>query len=434
MAQIEEIKRRLSETHATKVFFVDLNGALRSLPVNPDLIEQFVENGVGFDGSSIAGYASVQHSDRILIPDLTSFRMVPGPHGALGFFVGHVYNDRGERCQSDPRAILEAVVREAETVFKVRFLVGPEHEFFLLRSDAFSEDVHTDKAGYFHTTPHDGGEAVRNDILSILKACGFPYEKAHHEVTPSQHEINLEATDPLSAADRTLLFNYVTQQTAAAHGVHATFMPKPFDDQNRSAFHIHLSMQDVEGRNLFFNESEKGNISETARHFIGGVLRHARGTSIIMASTFNSYKAYVLEREAPIVRSWGFRNRSSMVRVPYSHNPRNVRIELRSPDPAGNVYLQVATLIAMGLDGMRNRIEPGRPDGGSTYKKGYGVRVWDRRFLPRSLFEALVEAERSSFLRNLLGESVYRDYMRLKLRDWEEHRTHVTPREHAKYL
>ena len=434
MAKIEEIKRRLNDVSTTKVFFVDLNGRVMSLPINPERIEQFMESGVGFDGSSIAGYASVEQSDRLLIPDPESFRVVPFQDELLGFFIGHIYNERGERSRTDPRAVLEKVVARGESEFQCRFTAGPEHEYFLLKGSDGAESLHTDRAGYFHPTPHDRGEAVRNEIIAILGACGIRFEKAHHEVTPSQHEINLEATDPLQAADRTVLFNHVTQQTAAAHGFHATFMPKPFDGQNRSAFHIHLSMQDLKGQNLFYDASDEGGLSLTARHFIGGILKHARGTSVIMASTFNSYKAYVLEREAPVVRTWGFRNRSSMVRVPYSPDPRNVRIELRSPDPAGNVYLQLATLIAMGLDGLRNKSEPGKPDSGSTYRKRHSTRVWDRRFLPKSLYEALVEAERSHFLPGLLGEHAYQSYMTLKTRDWEDHRTHVTPMEYEKYL
>lgn len=434
MPRIEEIKRRLSETDSTKIFFVDLNGRLMSLPINPEIVDQIIDCGMGFDGSSVAGYASVESSDRILIPDPESFLVVPAKTGRMGFFIGHVFNEKGDRAQADPRAILERVVAQGEQEFGFRFVVGPEHEYFLLRSNELHEEMHTDKAGYFHTTPHDHGEAVRNEILAILGACGIPFEKAHHEVTPSQHEINLQAVNPLQAADRTILFNHVTQQTAAAHGYHATFMPKPFDEQNRSAFHIHISLQDMEGRNLFYSESDEGNLSQTARYFIGGILKHARGTSVIMASTYNSYKAYVLEREAPILRSWGFRNRSSMVRVPYSNDPQSTRVELRSPDPAGNVYLQLAALIAMGLDGVRNRMDAGKPDTGSTYRKRHPKRVWDRRFLPKSLFEALVEAERSRFLRDLLGDRIYENYMALKVRDWEEHRTHVTPREYAKYL
>jgi glutamine synthetase len=434
MPKIEEIKRRLSETDSTMIFFVDLNGRLMTLPINPDIVDRIIESGVGFDGSSVAGYASVESSDRILIPDPESFRVVPSKNGRMGFFIGHVFNEKGDRAQADPRAILERIVAQGEQEFGYRFTVGPEHEYFLLRSNEFHEHMHTDKAGYFHTPPHDHGEAVRNEILAILGACGIRFEKAHHEVTPSQHEINLEAVDPLQASDRTVLFNHVTQQTAAAHGLHATFMPKPFDGQNRSAFHIHVSMQDLEGRNLFYSESDQGNLSQTARHFIGGILKHARGTSLIMASTYNSYKAYVLEREAPVVRSWGFRNRSSMVRVPYSADPQGTRLELRSPDPSGNVYLQMAALIAMGLDGIRNRMDPGKPDTGSTYRKQHQGRLWDRRYLPKSLFEALVEAERSRFLRDLLGDRIFHNYMTLKTRDWEEHRTHVTPREYAKYL
>lgn len=434
MAKIEEIKRRLNEADTTKVFFLDLNGRVMSLPINPERIERFIENGVGFDGSSIAGYASVQNSDRILVPDPESFIVVPFQHERLGFFIGHVYNDKGKRSQTDPRAILERVVAEGETEFKCRFTVGPEYEFFLLNGTEWNENIHTDKAGYFHPAPHDRGGSVRNEIIAVLAACGIPFEKAHHEVTPSQHEINLEATDPLRAADRTVLFNHVTQQTASAQGYHATFMPKPFDGQNRSAFHIHISMQDLEGRNLFAGPTEAEPLSEIARHFIGGILHHARGTSLIMASTENSYKGYVLEREAPVIRSWGFRNRSSMVRVPHFNGPQDVRIELRSPDPWGNVYLQIAALIAMGLDGVRNRKDPGKPDSGNTYRKHYGLKIRDRRFLPKCLYEALAEAERSRFLRQLLGERAYTNFMLLKMRDWEEHRTHVTPREFKKYL
>jgi glutamine synthetase len=211
-------------------------------------------------------------------------------------------------------------------------------------------------------------------------------------------------------------------------------MPKPFDDFNRNAFHIHISMQDLDGKNMFYDADSEDNISNTCKKFIGGILQYARETSIIMASTFNSYKAYVLDREAPIIRGWGFRNRSSMVRVPYSHNPESTRIELRNPDPAGNPYLQIATLIAMGLKGINGDLKCGQPDIGSTYKKKYRYRVWDRRFLPKSMYEALVEAERSKFMKEILGEQIYNTYMSLKINDWEDHRVHVTPRELDKYL
>ncbi|ETR67444.1 MAG: Glutamine synthetase, partial [Candidatus Magnetoglobus multicellularis str. Araruama] len=217
-------------------------------------------------------------------------------------------------------------------------------------------DVHSDKAGYFHSTPHDKGEFIRNKIVEVLQKCNIKYEKAHHEVTPSQHEINLEPVDPLSAADRTILFTYVTQKIAVQHGLYATFMPKPFDGLNRNALHIHLSMQDQSGENIFYDSQADCNLSQIARYFIGGILKYARETSIVMASTFNSYKAYIADREAPIVRGWGFRNRSSMVRVPYSISPANTRIELRNPDPGGNIYLQLAAYIAMGMQGIKEKL------------------------------------------------------------------------------
>ena len=434
MASIEKIKQKLKDTNSTKIFFTDLNGRIMNLQINPEDIESIIANGIGFDGSSVAGYATVDSSDRLLFPDLDSFRLVEFADEKLGFLVGHVYNEKGSRAQADPRAMLEKVLVEAETDYGFKFKVGPEHEFFILDENDFGEKVHSDKAIYFQSTPHDKGEVVRNRIINTLKACGVTFEKSHHEVTPSQHEINLECTDPLTAADRTVLFNYITQMVANEFGYHATFMPKPFDDFNRNAFHIHLSILDSKGDNLFYHVDSEYNISKTGKKFIGGILKYARQTSIVMASTFNSYKAYVMDREAPVVRGWGFKNRSSMVRVPYTIDPKNTRIELRNPDPAGNPYLQMATLIAMGLRGIKEDLDCGQPDIGSIYRKKYKYRVWDKRFLPKSMYEALVEAERSKFLKEVLGERIYNTYMSLKISDWEDHRVHITPRELDKYL
>jgi glutamine synthetase len=434
MANVKEIRERLKNLDSTKIFFADLNGRLMSLPVNPDNIESIISNGIGFDGSSIAGYATVDASDRLLFPDPESFRVVGFEDENLGFFIGHIYNDQESRAQADPRAVLEKVLMEAESEHGFKFQVGPEHEFFILAEDEFGEKVHSDSAGYFQSTPQDKGEPVRNRIIEILKACGISFEKAHHEVTPSQHEINLECAAPLVAADRTVLFNYITQKVAQEFGYHATFMPKPFDDFHRNAYHIHLSMQDLAGRNLFYDADGENHISEIAKKFIAGILKYARETSIIMASTFNSYKAYVFDKEAPVVRGWGFKNRSSMVRLPYTHDPKNTRIELRNPDPAGNPYLQIAVLIGMGLQGIKENLDCGRPDIGSTYKRKYKHRVWDKRFLPKSMYEALVEAERSKFLKEVIGERIYDAYMSLKITDWEDHRVHITERELNKYL
>lgn len=434
MAGIEKIKEKLKDMETTKILFTDLNGRIMSLPINPENIEELIKNGVGFDGSSIAGYATVESSDRLLLPDPESFRVVKFTDETLGFFIGHIYNEWGMRSKSDPRAVLEKVLNKAESEHGYRFMAGPEHEFFLLTGDEFGEKTHSDNAGYFQSTPHDKGELVRNKIIKILKECGIKFEKTHHEATPSQHEINLEPIDPLGGADRTVLFNYVTQKAAAEFGYYATFMPKPFDGYNRNAFHIHLSMQGQDGRNLFYDDEADHNISDVAKHFIGGILKYARETSIIMASNFNSYKAFVREQEAPIVRGWGFRNRSSMVRVPYAKKPESTRIELRNPDPAGNVYLQFATFIAMGLKGIEENLQCGQPDVRSTYDRHFHAGLADKRFLPKSLFEALVEAETSNFLKELLGERIYHNYMSLKTDDWEDHRVHVTQRELEKYL
>ena len=248
MASLKQIKEKLTHVDSTKIFFTDLNGRHRSLPVNPENVESIIRQGIGFDGSSVAGIATVDDSDRILLPIRESFRVVEFKDEKLAFFVGKIQNARGERSKSDPRAVLENVLTKAESEYGCKFLLGPEHEFFLLKGNEFNEAIHSDSAGYFHSDPHDKGEVVRKKIIEVLAKCSIRFEKAHHEVTASQHEINLECLEPLGAADRTVLFNYVTQKVAAENGLHATFMPKPFNGQNRNAFHIHLSMMDKKGK------------------------------------------------------------------------------------------------------------------------------------------------------------------------------------------
>lgn len=426
----------------TKIFFCDLNGRVMNLSVNSNDIENITNNGVGFDGSSIAGFANVENSDRLLFPLPGSRKKIRFRGESIDFFIGKIFNEHGERSEADTRAVLERVIRTAKEKYGFSFLAGPEHEFFLLKGNEFEingENVgdtsHTDNAGYFQSHPHDRGEHIRHRIIEVLRECGVNYEKTHHEVTPSQHEINLECCDPLEAADRTVLFSYVTKKVAMKNDLYATFMPKPFDNLNRSAFHIHLSMLDDNGNNIFYRQGAEFNLSDEAKYFMGGILKYARETSLIMTSTFNSYKAYISEKEAPVLRSWGFRNRSSMIRVPYTVDPQNTRIELRSPDPSGNVYLQLAAFISMGLRGIEDKIDCGKPDSGSAYKRHIeSPKVWDERFLPKSLFEALVEAEKSNFIREFMGGTLYDSYMNLKVDEWEEHRTHITPREHKQYL
>jgi len=265
MANLTEIKQALETVDSTKIFFLDFNGRIMSLPVNPDNIQSILQNGVGFDGSSIAGYGTVDSSDRLLFPDPETFKVLHFSDETVGFFIASIYNDKDTPAPVDPRSILQTIVSEAEQEFGFRFLMGPEHEFFLLKDGENQENLHTDQGLYFQSGPHDKGEAVRNRIIAILKACGIAFEKSHHEVTPSQHEINLEPTDPLSGADRTVLFNYVTQQVASEFGYRATFMPKPFDGYNRNAFHLHLSIQDRNGNNVFYDKNDPHHLGTVAR-------------------------------------------------------------------------------------------------------------------------------------------------------------------------
>jgi len=426
--------KRIREADFVQIFTTDLNGRLITLQLNPNGIESIMENGIGFDGSSVPGIGRVEDSDRLLMPIQNTYKLIKFKEEKIGFFIGEIYDEQGVRSCFDPRATLEKVLIEAQSEFGFRFLVGPEHEFFLLTSEEYNKKIHTDRVGYCNADPSDNGSYVRKSILKVLADCGIQFEKAHHEVTNSQHEINLPPLDPLKAADRTLFFNYITKKVAEEHGYHVTFMPKPFDGKNRSAFHIHLSVQNEAGRNLFYKEDADYGFSPTARQFIGGILKYARESSIIMASTFNSYKAYIIEREAPIKIGWGMKNRSSMVRIPQVNDPDKIRIELRSPDPSGNVYLQMAVLIGMGLQGIKENLDCGSPDNGSNYSKTNGSMLLDKNHLPKCMFEALVEAERSDFLRKLLGEELYSNYISLKIAEWEDYRIHVTAREYHNYL
>lgn len=433
--ELPRIKEQLKEAYTTKIFFTDLNGRLKNLSVNPDDIEAILENGVGIDGSSIAGIATVDNSDRILKPVMESFRLVDFDDRKVGFFVGRIFNQDGSRSEADPRYPLERAVEKAAKEYHIKFLMGPEHEFFLLNGDEFNSDIHTDKLNYFGSSPNDIGDVVRQEIVNVLGKCGIKYEKTHHEVTESQHEINLEPGDPLTIADRCILFEFVTKEVAAQFDLHATFMAKPFTGYNRNAFHIHTSFSDMEGKSLCYDENGEHHLSEMLMHFIGGITEHAREASIVLASTFNSYKAYVLDKEAPIVRGWGLRNRSSMVRIPHAMNPEATRMELRCPDATGNVYLQFAILIFMGLDGIKNKTDAGQPDVGSTYKKEMEQpKILDRRLLPRDFFPALMEAENSTFMEESLGSELFGNYMKIKIGEWEDHRTTITDLEHRKYL
>lgn len=434
MTQDPTVSHKIQDADTLGIFATDLNGRLITVQVNPDNIGSLIENGVGYDGSSVPGHALVNDSDKLLVPVPETYRTIPLADEKLGFIIGNTEDTAGQRSAIDARGVLERVLNTARQEFGFEFLIGPEHEFFLLTDQEFGRNVHTDNAGYFHADPRDKGGIVRSEIVTVLRKMGIHFEKMHHEVTASQHEINLGPLDPLAAADRTLLFTYLTKRVADRHGMHATFMPKPFNGENRSAFHMHLSVRDRDNSPVFFEQGREGDLSDQARWFMGGIIKYARQTSIVMASTFNSYKAYIVNREAPMKRGWGLRNRSSMVRVPYSTGPKSKRLELRSPDPSGNVYLQMATYIGMGLQGIREQAECGKPDEGSTYDNADAIKLWDTRYLPRSMYEALVEAEKSTFLPGLLGEHMYKQYMLLKTAQWEDYRTHVTSREHSQSL
>jgi len=419
-----------------RLWFTDILGFLKSFAITIGELEEALEDGMGFDGSSIEGYARIDESDMIAMPDPTTFCILPWRHRD-GHAVARMFCDilrpGGEPYEKDPRYVLKRNLEEAKKM-GYTFYVGPELEYFYFRSSESPEVL--DRGGYFDLTPLDLASDLRRETILALEAMGIEVEYSHHEVGPSQHEIDMRYADALTMADNAMTFRLVVKEVAMMHGVHATFMPKPLYGENGSGMHTHMSLFQGE-RNAFFDPEDPYHLSDVAKKFIAGLLRHAPEITLVCNQWVNSYKRLVPGYEAPVYITWAVRNRSDLIRVP-EYKPgkeKATRIEFRSPDPACNPYLAFACMLAAGLEGIKKGYELPPMVNRNVYeltekeREKLGIKQ-----LPEDLWEAILIAEKSELLRRTLGDEVFESLIENKKIEWERYRAQVTEWELRNYL
>ncbi|MCR5485650.1 MAG: type I glutamate--ammonia ligase [Clostridiales bacterium] len=419
--------------------FTDILGSLKNVAITRRQLEKALDNKCMFDGSSIEGFVRIEESDMYLYPDYDSFVIFPwtgkNGEGKIARLICDVYKSDGTPFEGDPRYVLRRAVKKAADM-GYSFNVGPECEFFLFRLDADGNpttETH-DRGGYFDLSPVDLGEACRRDICYTLEDMGFEIEASHHECAEAQHEIDFKYDEALHTADNVMTFKYVVKNSAPSHGLHATFMPKPIYGMAGSGMHTNMSLF-KDGKNAFYDESNKENgLSETAYHFIAGLMKHIKPMTIVLNPLVNSYKRLVPGYEAPVYIAWSAKNRSPLIRVPTARG-LSTRVELRSPDPACNPYLEMAVCLLAGLDGIENKLVPPSP----TDSNIYDMSKTERRDegidnLPENLEQAINCYKNDPFIMDALGDHVYRKYLAAKKEEWKAYRARISQWEIDRYL
>jgi glutamine synthetase len=451
MAQVESRNRATSSPEARRdvlskveqegvksllLWFTDLEGHLKSFAITPAELEGALDDGMGFDGSSITGFNAIEESDMIAIPDPGTYQLMPARAGErkVGRLICDVVTPDGQPYDGDPRYVLRRALERSESMGFDTFNIGPELEYFLFRSSDGTETL--DEGGYFAMTTLDAATELRDETIEALEAMGIPIEYHHHEVGPSQHEIDMRYASALEMADHTITYRLIVKEIAAKNGVYATFMPKPIFGENGSGMHTHQSLFSG-GRNSFFDADDKWHLSEQGKAFIAGQLRHAREISAVFAQWVNSYKRLVPGYEAPVYVAWSQRNRSALIRIPVYKpgHEQATRAEIRCPDPACNPYLTFATLLHAGLEGIEQGYELPEPMETNLYH----LTAEQRRergivSLPETLGEAIDELSQSELARKALGPHIFDRYVELKRKEWDEYRVQLSEWELKRYL
>jgi len=420
--------------------FTDILGTVKNVSVPAEQAEKAFTEGIYFDGSSIEGFVRIQESDMRLIPDASTFAVLPWRNTdehASARMICDVYNtSTGEPFEGDPRYILKQALQRAHDMgYKVN--AAPEPEFFLFEEDEDGRATTktNDAGGYFDLAPKDLASDVRRDIIYGLEDMGFDIEASHHEVAQGQHEINFEYDDALTTADNVGTFRTVVRAIAAQHDLHATFMPKPIARINGSGMHTHISLFTEDGENAFHDGDDEFDLSETAKQFTAGILDHAEALAAVTNPTVNSYKRLVPGYEAPVYVAWSDRNRSALIRKPAARVPAASRIEARFPDPSCNPYLAFAALIHAGLDGIERELECDDPVRENIYefdeqkREEYGITT-----LPSNLGEAIDALEEDELVKDALGEHVAEKFVEAKSAEYDEYRVDVSDWELDRYL
>jgi glutamine synthetase len=437
-AKRREVLERVERERITFVllWFTDIEGHLKSFAITKPELEDALNDGMGFDGSSISGFNAIEESDMVAIPDPETFQLMPWKEGEerVARMICDVVTPDGNPYEGDPRYVLKRSLERMKAMGFDAFNVGPELEYFLFKTNQGTETL--DEGGYFAMTTLDAATELRQKTIHALEGMGIPVEYAHHEVGPSQHEIDMRYANALDMADHTITYRLIVKEMAAKDGVYATFMPKPIFGENGSGMHTHQSLF-AGGRNAFFDEDDQHHLSEVGKAFIAGQLHHAREISAVFAQWVNSYKRLVPGYEAPVYVAWSQRNRSALIRIPLYKpgNEQATRAEIRCPDPACNPYLTFAALLHAGLEG----IEKGYALPAPMEQNLYHLTAEQRRErgivgLPETLGEAIDELARSELARRALGPHIYDRYIELKRAEWDDYRVQLTPWERDKYL
>jgi len=433
----EDVRRFVKDLNVSFIqfWFVDVLGFLKSFAVTPSELDEGLTEGMGFDGSSIEGFARIQESDMIAKPDPATFQLVPwrGDDRPVARMFCDILNPDGTPYEGDSRFVFKRLLKRVHEK-GYTFYVGPELEYFYFRNSKGTELL--DSGGYFDARPLDVGSDLRRDTIFALQSMGIQVEYSHHEVAPSQHEIDLRYDEGLKMADKTVTYRLVVKEIARQHGVYATFMPKPIFGINGSGMHVHQSL--FKGfQNAFHDPADKYNLSDAAKQYIAGLLRHAPEIALVTNQWVNSYKRLVPGYEAPVYVSWARRNRSAMIRVPMYKPGKEVatRIEFRSPDPACNPYLAFAVMLGAGMDGIEKKMALPDPIEEDIYemnpaeRKAHGITD-----LPGNLYAAILEAEKSKLVRDVLGDHIFNKFIENKKIEWDTYRTHVSQFELDRYL
>ena len=417
--------------------FTDILGIIKNVEIPNSQFSKALDGEIQFDGSSIEGFTRIEESDMNLVPDLDTFSIYPWSHKdeKVGRLICDVHNPDGSAFGGCPRLALKRQMDKAAAL-GYTMVTGPEAEFFLFRRDANGDpivDTH-DEGAYFDLTPVDRGEEARRDIVVALEQMGFEVEAAHHEVAPGQHEIDFKYADAVTTADRVSTFRFIVKKVALDHGLHATFMPKPIFGVNGSGMHVHQSFLDSKGNNAFYDPKAKWELSKTALHYTGGILRHATAFVAVTNPLVNSYKRLVPGYEAPVNVAWSMRNRSPMIRVP-ARRGMGTRIEVRMPDPSCNPYLAFGSMLASGMDGVKQKMDPGEPVDRNIFEMSQREK---RRLkideLPANLSEACDNLEKDTVVKDFLGEHILTHFLEAKRSEWAEYISRVQPWETEQYL
>ena len=435
----KEYALKMANEHDVKfiwLWFTDILGFLKSFSITVEELEGAMEDGMGFDGSSIEGFARIDESDMVALADPDTFQLLPWrprEHHAEARMFCDIVKPGGGPFEGDPRYVLKRNLKRADDL-GYTFYVGPELEYFYFQDSKEVEPL--DAGGYFDMTPLDVASDLRRDTVLTLEEMGIGIEYAHHEVASSQHEIDMRYTDALTMADSVMTYRLVVKEIALKHGVYATFMPKPVFGINGSGMHVHQSLFKND-RNAFFDKDDEYYLSKVGKCYIAGLLKHAPEITSVTSQWVNSYKRLVPGYEAPVYLSWARRNRSDLIRVPeYRPGKENAtRVEFRSPDPACNPYLAFSVMLAAGLEGIEKGYDVPDPIEENVYEMSEEER--QKRgieSLPGSLWEAIQLTEKSEVVRRALGDHVFDAFIQNKIIEWNQYRTQVTDYELKRYL